>query len=152
LSNDINSRGTGTERSSRSSSSSSSSSSTSSSRSPRGRQISKDRSQSKSPSKSKAETTKKENECPYCLKLLSSSQMLTLHLRIHTKDKPYKCPHCQMQFSRPIYYTNHLLLGRCESFTPLACSKCTKTFTSKTMLVEHRKNKKCQVSGGVRVK
>lgn len=45
--------------------------------------------------------------CPYCSKVLKTKEYLRIHMRIHTGDRPYKCPLCPKTFGNPGSFSNH---------------------------------------------
>ncbi|XP_062981366.1 GDNF-inducible zinc finger protein 1-like isoform X2 [Elgaria multicarinata webbii] len=53
---------------------------------------------------------KKQNpqRCPYCDKVISSKCGLTVHIRTHTGEKPYKCERCPARFAQRSAFNTHL--------------------------------------------
>lgn len=47
-------------------------------------------------------------QCPYCDKVISSRGGLTVHIRTHTGEKPYKCQCCPASFAQRSAFTTHV--------------------------------------------
>ena len=62
------------------------------------------------------ETGKMKNECTVCGKFFIRNALLDRHMRVHTGEKPFACPHCgyrsNQKYNLKTHITkNHLLNG-----------------------------------------
>lgn len=70
----------------------------------------------------------KENifSCETCGKEFHQSALLTDHVKIHRRQKPYTCDQCEMKFAKPSYLKIHL--RRHAGERPFSCDCCEKMF------------------------
>nr|XP_042715441.1 zinc finger protein 211-like isoform X12 [Chrysemys picta bellii] len=76
-------------------------------------------------------------ECRECGKCFTSSSYLSKHQRIHTDDRPYECRECGKRFTRRSGLFQHQRIHTRER--PYECSECGKTFNRNSHLLSHQR-------------
>ncbi|XP_057175707.1 zinc finger protein 492-like [Triplophysa rosa] len=73
--------------------------------------------------------------CPQCGKIFTYKYKLNLHMRIHTRGRPYRCDQCGLTFSREYNLNRHMKIHTGEK--SYKCDQCGKIFNRKDHLKEH---------------
>lgn len=87
--------------------------------------------------KSKKQMKTKKNLCTVCGKVFPSPSSLTIHMRVHSGERPYSCPQCDKTFSLTATLKLHLRVHTGER--PYACEQCGKSFSDKSNFTKHHR-------------
>ena len=82
-------------------------------------------------------TGEKPFPCDSCEKTFRSNGELTLHKRIHTGEKPYTCNICKKSFAHQSNLTLHRRIHTGEK--PFKCYTCEKSFSQQSQLTRHKR-------------
>ena len=58
-------------------------------------------------------------QCEVCLYTSARKSDVTLHMRTHTGERPYKCPHCDLQCTQASNVTAHIRRKHADTIIPL---------------------------------
>ncbi|KAK5644827.1 hypothetical protein RI129_006127 [Pyrocoelia pectoralis] len=75
--------------------------------------------------------------CSFCAKEFKKPSDLIRHIRVHTREKPFKCKHCDQAFSLKSTLTHHLNTHLAKK--QYQCIVCLKAFASMSALNVHRR-------------
>ena len=76
-------------------------------------------------------------ECGYCKKMFCTNDSLKQHLRVHTKERPYKCKICNKGFTQASAVKVHLRIHSEDK--QYKCKYCSKTFITRQNLMVHER-------------
>ncbi|RUS80093.1 hypothetical protein EGW08_012139 [Elysia chlorotica] len=79
-----------------------------------------------------------DNMCPVCCRIFTRSWLLKGHMRTHTGERPYQCPHpaCQKAFADRSNLRSHMLTHSAAAKN-FSCPRCGRTFSQKRYLHKH---------------
>ncbi|TKR94057.1 hypothetical protein L596_008400 [Steinernema carpocapsae] len=79
-------------------------------------------------------------KCEICGLLLKHPSKIQAHLRTHTGERPFKCPHCNMSFSTKNPLKVHILRMHSSNERPFQCTwECGRKFVSHSARKEHER-------------
>ncbi|XP_077502194.1 uncharacterized protein LOC144113150 [Amblyomma americanum] len=85
--------------------------------------------------------------CPYCDKKFNSRLTLSMHIRMHTRERPMRCSYCGKTFRVWNSLKRHVVTSHTKDFK-LFCPLCNKGFVSRSYLKVHLKSAHKAVMSG----
>ncbi|XP_070200631.1 zinc finger protein 708-like [Littorina saxatilis] len=82
--------------------------------------------------------SKDRHQCSHCERDFGTRQELKVHIRTHTKEKPYTCEFCGQSFA-VLTYLNYHRNGLHLNTRPYKCPICQKGFNSYSSMWQHKR-------------
>ncbi|XP_069837828.1 zinc finger protein 383-like isoform X2 [Dendropsophus ebraccatus] len=76
--------------------------------------------------------------CSVCGKLFKKNSSLSMHMRIHSDERPFSCLECGKCFTQNSILVEHQRIHTGEK--PFSCSECGKYFAQRSALVKHERS------------
>ena len=80
---------------------------------------------------------KRNDTCKYCGKVFKNTSNLTVHIRSHTGEKPYKCDMCEYSCAQSSKLTRHMKIHVKTGRGVLRCKICDMPFSVQSTLDKH---------------
>ncbi|XP_038212396.1 gastrula zinc finger protein XlCGF57.1-like [Zerene cesonia] len=92
--------------------------------------------------KAKRKTRKKQSnsgpaQCVVCGLMTKSQSALEIHMRVHTKEKPFACDNCDAKFPSKGNLKRHIDVYHSVRERKFTCEKCGNSFFSKNDIITH---------------
>lgn len=75
--------------------------------------------------------------CVTCSKFFPSKAHVSIHMRVHTGEKPFKCDFCPERFIQNNALQRHVVVH--ERFCDYACDQCSASYERKGSLTSHQR-------------
>ena len=83
------------------------------------------------------QSVKRNDTCKYCGKVFKNTSNLTVHIRSHTGEKPYKCDMCSYSCAQSSKLTRHMKIHVKTGRGVLRCNICDMPFSVQSTLDKH---------------